>query len=96
MDTFNQLQEMDDDEDEREFSRGIVWTYFDQVPEKLEVIRTNLCVAVPSPVCWPDETLQRPGLVGRRRGAEEDVWEKGPRIIIATTPLPSHPPSHPL
>lgn len=42
MDTFNQLQEMDDDEDEREFSRGIIWTYFDQVPEKFDVIRENL------------------------------------------------------
>lgn len=28
--TFEQLLEMDDDE-EREFSKGIVWNYFDQV-----------------------------------------------------------------
>jgi len=28
--TFEQLLEMDDD-DEREFSKGIVWNYFDQV-----------------------------------------------------------------
>jgi osomolarity two-component system phosphorelay intermediate protein YPD1 len=42
METFNQLQEMDDDEDEREFSRGIIWTYFEQVPEKFDVIEESL------------------------------------------------------
>ncbi|CED84415.1 Two-component phosphorelay intermediate involved in MAP kinase cascade regulation [Phaffia rhodozyma] len=42
METFNQLQEMDDDEDEREFSRGIVWTYFEQVPEKLDEMGDSL------------------------------------------------------
>lgn len=30
MDIFSQLLEMDDDEDDREFSREIVWNYFDQ------------------------------------------------------------------
>ncbi|KAL7414424.1 signal transduction histidine kinase [Mrakia frigida] len=45
METFNQLQEMDDDEDEREFSRGIIWTYFEQVPEKFDVIGENLTTA---------------------------------------------------
>ena len=44
METFNQLQEMDDDEDEREFSRGIIWTYFEQVPEKFDVIEESLSV----------------------------------------------------
>lgn len=29
MDIFSQIQEMDDDDD-REFSRTIVWNYFDQ------------------------------------------------------------------
>lgn len=47
METFNQLQEMDDDEDEREFSRGIIWTYFEQVPEKFDVIGENLFVPIP-------------------------------------------------
>lgn len=39
--TFEQLLEMDDDE-EREFSKGIVWNYFEQVKTTLRPIEDGM------------------------------------------------------
>jgi osomolarity two-component system, phosphorelay intermediate protein YPD1 len=39
--TFEQLLEMDDD-DEREFSKGIVWNYFDQVKNSFAQIEKGM------------------------------------------------------
>lgn len=33
MATFSQILELDDSEDDREFSKGIVWGFFDQAEE---------------------------------------------------------------
>jgi hypothetical protein len=33
METFQQILELDDDEDDREFSKGMVWAYFSQAEE---------------------------------------------------------------
>ena len=41
--TFEQLLEMDDD-DEREFSKGIVWNYFEQVKGSFALIEEGMCV----------------------------------------------------
>ena len=43
MDIFGQLLEMDD-EDDREFSREIVWNYFDQAESTFEKMDKALCV----------------------------------------------------
>jgi osomolarity two-component system phosphorelay intermediate protein YPD1 len=39
--TFEQLLEMDDD-DERDFSKGIVWNYFDQVKSSFSSIEEGM------------------------------------------------------
>jgi osomolarity two-component system, phosphorelay intermediate protein YPD1 len=39
--TFDQLLEMDDDDD-REFSKGIVWNYFDQVKNSFAPIEEGM------------------------------------------------------
>jgi hypothetical protein len=39
--TFEQLLEMDDDE-QREFSKGIVWNYFEQVKESFAKIEDGM------------------------------------------------------
>lgn len=44
MEILQQLQEMDDDDDEREFSRSIVDEFREQVPEQLAIMKKNLCV----------------------------------------------------
>jgi len=41
--TFEQLLEMDDDE-EREFSKGIVWNYFEQVKSSFAPIEEGMLV----------------------------------------------------
>lgn len=41
--TFEQLLEMDDDE-EREFSKGIVWNYFEQVKGSFAPIEEGMLV----------------------------------------------------
>jgi osomolarity two-component system phosphorelay intermediate protein YPD1 len=40
---FQQLLDMDDD-DERDFSKGIVWNYFDQVKGSFAPIEEGMCV----------------------------------------------------
>ena len=40
--TFDQLLEMDDDDDEREFSKGIVWNYFEQVEASFAKIEEGM------------------------------------------------------
>jgi osomolarity two-component system phosphorelay intermediate protein YPD1 len=40
--TFDQILEMDDDEDEREFSRSIVYDFFDQAAETFRKMDTSL------------------------------------------------------
>lgn len=35
METFNQILEMDDDDEDREFSKDIVYNFFDQASETL-------------------------------------------------------------
>ena len=44
MEILQQLQEMDDDDDEREFSRSIVDEFREQVPEQLAIMKNHLCV----------------------------------------------------
>jgi hypothetical protein len=45
MEILQQLQEMDDDDDEREFSRSIVDEFREQVPEQLAIMKNHLCVS---------------------------------------------------
>lgn len=40
--TFEQILEMDDDEDEREFSRSIVYDFFTQAENTFDKMDTNL------------------------------------------------------
>lgn len=40
--TFEQILEMDDDEDEREFSKGIVFGFFDQAEQTFKSMDTAL------------------------------------------------------
>jgi osomolarity two-component system, phosphorelay intermediate protein YPD1 len=47
--TFEQLLEMDDDE-EREFSKGIVWNYFEQVKSSFAPIEEGMYEMFPSSV----------------------------------------------
>jgi osomolarity two-component system phosphorelay intermediate protein YPD1 len=42
--TFEQILEMDDDENEREFSRSIVYDFFDQASETFQKMDKQLCV----------------------------------------------------
>ena len=42
--TFEQILEMDEDEDEREFSKSIVYDFFTQAEGTLTKMDTNLCV----------------------------------------------------
>lgn len=42
--TFEQILEMDDDEDEREFSRGIVFGFFDQARQTFSDLDNSLYV----------------------------------------------------
>jgi osomolarity two-component system phosphorelay intermediate protein YPD1 len=43
--TFEQILEMDDDEDEREFSRSIVFDFFQQADSTFDKMDENMCVA---------------------------------------------------
>ena len=45
MDTFNQILEMDDDDDDHEFSKSIVFGFFDQANSTLEKIDKAMSVA---------------------------------------------------
>lgn len=42
--TFEQILEMDDDEDEREFSKSIVYDFFDQAKSTFTKMDSNLYV----------------------------------------------------
>ncbi|KAK9378637.1 putative multistep phosphorelay regulator 1 [Kockiozyma suomiensis] len=42
LDTFSQILEMDDSEEDRDFSRGIVYGYFEQAENTLESMQTGL------------------------------------------------------
>jgi osomolarity two-component system, phosphorelay intermediate protein YPD1 len=42
LNTFEQILEMDDDEDEREFSRSIVYDFFQQAETTFKKMDTNL------------------------------------------------------
>jgi hypothetical protein len=53
MEILQQLQEMDDDDDEREFSRSIVDEFREQVPEQLAIMKNHLSVALASPFISP-------------------------------------------
>jgi osomolarity two-component system phosphorelay intermediate protein YPD1 len=50
--TFEQILEMDDDEDEREFSRSIVFDFFQQADSTFDKMDENMCVASESPSPW--------------------------------------------
>jgi osomolarity two-component system phosphorelay intermediate protein YPD1 len=47
--TFEQILEMDDDENEREFSRGIVYDFFQQADNTFQKMGSSLY----SPFCAP-------------------------------------------
>lgn len=42
--TFEQILEMDEDEDEREFSKSIVYDFFTQAEGTFKKMDTSLCV----------------------------------------------------
>lgn len=42
MDTFGQILEMDDDEDDREFSKSIVYNFFEQASSTLNGIDKSM------------------------------------------------------
>jgi len=42
--TFEQILEMDDDEEEREFSKSIVYDFFSQAEQTFQKMDSNLCV----------------------------------------------------
>lgn len=42
MDTFNQILELDEDEDTRDFSQPMVWAYFEQAETTFENMKTSL------------------------------------------------------
>lgn len=44
--TFEQILEMDDDEDEREFSKGIVYGFFDQAESTFKKMESSLYVPI--------------------------------------------------
>lgn len=43
--TFEQILEMDDDEEEREFSKSIVFDFFQQADNTFDKMDENMCVA---------------------------------------------------
>lgn len=45
--TFEQILEMDDDEDDREFSRSIVYGFFEQAENTFEKMEKDLSVNAP-------------------------------------------------
>lgn len=58
MEILQQLQEMDDDDDEREFSRSIVDEFREQVPEQLAIMKNHLYVPL-SPRISPTTSATR-------------------------------------
>lgn len=44
METFSQILEMDDDDDDREFSKSIVFNFFEQANSTLVDIDKAMCV----------------------------------------------------
>lgn len=44
METFGQILEMDDDDEDREFSKSIVYNFFDQASATLVKMETAMCV----------------------------------------------------
>jgi hypothetical protein len=65
MEILQQLQEMDDDDDEREFSRSIVDEFREQVPEQLAIMKNHLSVALASPFLSPTHRWLQLGLLTR-------------------------------
>lgn len=45
--TFEQILEMDDDEDERDFSKSIVFDFFQQADSTFDKMDENMCVFPP-------------------------------------------------
>ena len=45
--TFEQILEMDDDEEEREFSKSIVFDFFQQADSTFDKMDENMCVSPP-------------------------------------------------
>ena len=57
MPTFQQILEMDDDEEERDFSKSIVYDFFEQAESTFEKMEAALYVIPPIHVSLFSETL---------------------------------------
>lgn len=80
MDIFNQLLEMDDEED-REFSKSIVWNYFDQAESTFGNMDDALWVLLRISVEMGEEKVEWRVAAIRRRDREgvEDEGEEARR-----------------
>lgn len=69
--TFEQILEMDDDEDERDFSKSIVYDFFQQAASTFEKMDTGLYVSHAPPTL--EKQPRRTDVLTAPRSAEKDL-----------------------